>query len=179
MEAKADDDDRTGRDTKDEPAPPLAPTLKLVAQQFMAKRAALGDARLDFDGIEGLYSAFIEDNADEFEGFDPSDGSGNDHSLKALQEEFLELFTRDVESALEASELTLEDFVRDVEEARRDGLEERWDALEAATAVWFCEACWAAMDLSQFAETMREAAQRQRLVLDRKRAFRLSRRGAK
>ena len=50
---------------------------------------------------------------------------------------------------------------------------------EAATAVWFCEACWAALDIAQFAETMREAAQRQRRALDRKRAFRLLRRGAK
>ena len=51
--------------------------------------------------------------------------------------------------------------------------------MEAATAVWFCEACWAALDIAQFAETMREAAQRQRRALDRKRAFRLLRRGAK
>ena len=100
-------------------------------------------------------------------------------ALKALHEEFLALFTKDVEGALASSDLTLEDFVRDVEEARRDGLEERWDALEAATAVWFCEACWAALDIAQFAATMREAAQRQRRALDRKRAFRLLRRGAK
>ena len=62
-----------------------------------------------------------------------------------MHEEFLQLFTKDVEGALADSSLTLEDFVKDVEEARRDGLEERWDALEAATAVWFCEACWAAL----------------------------------
>ena len=162
----------TRRETKDEPAPPLAPTLKIVAKQFLARRAALGDAALDCDGIECLYGDFVDENADEFEGFDPSDGSGNDHALKALHEEFLELFTKDVEGALASSDLTLEDFVKDVEEARRDGLEERWDALEAATAVWFCEACWAALDIAQFAETMREAAQRQRQALDRKRAFR-------
>ena len=178
MEAK-NDDHEPNRDTKDEPAPPLAPTLKIVAKKFLARRAALGEAALDCDGIECLYGDFVEDNADEFEGFDPSDGSGNDHALKASHEEFLQLFTKEVEGALASSDLTLDDFVRDVEEARRDGLEERWDALEAATAVWFCEACWAALDIAQFAETMREAAQRQRRALDRKRAFRLLRRGAK
>ena len=179
MESKDDDCTQNTRDTKDEPAPPLAPTLKIVAKTFLARRAALGEAALDCDGIECLYGDFVDENADEFEGFDPADGSGNDHGLKALHEEFLALFTRDVEGALVDSSLTLEDFVRDVEEARRDGLEARWDALEAATAVWFCEACWAALDIAQFAETMREAAQRQRRALDRKRAFRLLRRGAK
>ena len=92
MEAK--NDDHEPRETKDEPAPPLAPTLKIVAKQFLARRAALGEAALDCDGIECLYGDFVEENADEFEGFDPSDGSGNDHALKALHEEFLELFTR-------------------------------------------------------------------------------------
>jgi len=179
MEAKDDDCTQNTRDTKDEPATPLAPTLKIVAKKFLARRAALGEAALDCDGIECLYGDFVDENADEFEGFGPADGSGNDHGLKALHEEFLALFTRDVEGALADSSLTLEDFVRDVEEARRDGLEARWDALEAATAVWFCEACWAALDIAQFAETMREAAQRQRRALDRKRAFRLLRRGAK
>ena len=179
MESKDDDCTQNTRDTKDEPAPPLAPTLKIVAKQFLARRAALGEAALDCDGIECLYGDFVDENADEFEGFGPADGSGNDHALKALHEEFLALFTRDVEGALADSSLTLEDFVKDVEEARRDGLEARWDALEAATAVWFCEACWAALDIAQFAETMREAAQRQRRALDRKRAFRLLRRGAK
>ncbi len=94
MEAK--NDDHEPRETKDEPAPPLAPTLKIVAKKFLARRAALGDAALDCDGIECLYGDFVEDNADEFEGFDPSDGSGNDHGLKALHEEFLGLFTKDV-----------------------------------------------------------------------------------
>ena len=135
MEAKDDDCTQNTRDTKDEPAPPLAPTLKIVAKKFLARRAALGEAALDCDGIECLYGDFVDENADEFEGFDPADGSGNDHALKALHEEFLALFTRDVEGALADSDLTLEDFVKDVEEARRDGLEERWDALEAATAV--------------------------------------------
>ena len=49
---------------------------------------------------------------------------------------------------------------------------------EQAPQDWI-EACWAALDIAQFAETMREAAQRQRRALDRKRAFRLLRRGAK
>ena len=99
------------------------------------------------DAFDSAESPEPRDEPDEFEGFDPSDGSGNDHGLKALHEEFLQLFTKDVEGALADSSLTLEDFVKDVEEARRDGLEERWDALEAATAVWFCEACWAALFL--------------------------------
>ena len=120
MEAK-NDDHEPNRDTKDEPAPPLAPTLKLVAKQFLARRAALGEAALDCDGIECLYGDFVDENADEFEGFGPADGSGNDHGLKALHEEFLALFTRDVEGALASSDLTLEDFVRDVEEARPHG----------------------------------------------------------
>ena len=153
MEAKDDDHDQR---EPDEPAPPLAPTLKIVAKQFLARRAALGEAALDCDGIECLYGDFVDENADEFEGFDPSDGSGNDHALKALHEEFLELFTRDVEGALADSSLTLEDFVKDVEEARRDGEE---PARRAATAVWFCGPAgrWA----HDSSRNVREAAQRQ------------------
>ena len=78
MESK-DDASLPTRDTKDEPAPPLAPTLKIVAKQFLARRAALGEAALDCDGIECLYGDFVDENADEFEGFGPADGSGNDN----------------------------------------------------------------------------------------------------
>ena len=87
MESK--NDDHEPRETKDEPAPPLAPTLKIVAKKFLARRAALGEAALDCDGVECLYGDFVDENADEFEGFGPADGSGNDHGLKALHEEFL------------------------------------------------------------------------------------------
>ena len=129
MESK-NDDALPSRDTKDEPAPPLAPTLKIVAKQFLARRAALGEAALDCDGIECLYGDFVEDNADEFEGFDPSDGSGNDHALKALHEEFLELFHAGRRGRPRVVGPNARGLRRDVEEARRDGLEERWDALE-------------------------------------------------
>jgi hypothetical protein len=69
--------------------------------------------------------------------------------------------------------------MNDVEEARKDGLSERWASLEMATGAWFVEALWAALDIAEFAAVMKEAADRQRKAMDRKRAMRLLRRGAK
>ena len=185
MEAK--ESDREDVDAKGEAsgakaadAAPVAPALRLVAKHFHGLRADLGDAADEFDGIECLYGDFVSENADEFDDFQGlADGSGNSHDMKALHDEFLTLFSKDVEKAIDTSEFTLDDFMKDVQDARKDGLSEKWESLEMATGAWFVEALWAALDLTEFATVMKEAAARQRKAMDRKRAMRLLRRGAK
>ena len=158
---------------------PLAPALQLVAAHFAKRRAALGEDAEHYDGVECLYGDFIAENADEFDGWGATDGSGNGHDLKSLHDEYLELLTADVEAAVASSKFTLADFLSDVQAARRDGLSERWASLEAATGAWFNEALWAALDIEEFAVVMKAAADRQRAAMDRKRAIRILRRGAK
>ena len=71
MEAKNDDHEPT--DTKDEPAPPLAPTLKIVAKQFLARpRQRWARPLWTATASSAFIGDFVEENADEFEGFDPS-----------------------------------------------------------------------------------------------------------
>ena len=180
MESKHDDDDDGGvPGSKDDAG--VAPALRLVARYFAAKRAACADAA-ECDGIECLYGDWLSENADEFDDFvDDCGGSGegNSHYVKALHEEFLALFEKDVEAALDDSKFTLDQFMGDVQLARDDGLSERWESLEMATGAWFVEALWAALDIAEFSKVMADAAGRQRRAMDRKRAMRVLRRGAK
>ena len=169
-------------EAKDADDAPVAPALRVVAKYFAQLRADLGDAAADCDGIECIYGDWLAENADEFEEFVDGcggDGAGNSHDMHALHGEFLALFSKDVERAIDGTEFTLDAFMNDVEEARKDGLSERWASLEMATGAWFVEALWAALDIAEFAAVMKEAADRQRKAMDRKRAMRLLRRGAK
>lgn len=141
---KADEAKAEAKDASADAPPPLAPCLQLVAKHFAARRAALGEAADEYDGVECLYGDFVAENADEFDEWDAGggDGSGHGHDLKALHDEYLGLLTADVERAVAATAFTTDDFLRDVQAARADGLSERWDAL--AEGAWFNEALWAA-----------------------------------
>ena len=104
-EAKEDAKDEAKDDAKGATAPRGA--LHVVAEHFEKLKdeaeSALSVSTSNHvlvgadSGIELVYSEFVEENADEFEGAAEAlaDGRGHDHSLKGLHDEFLTLFERD------------------------------------------------------------------------------------
>lgn len=152
--------------------------LRVVAQYFVARKAAISDAD-DEDGIELLYSDFVNRNALEFDTFEngstsiPNRGTGHDIGLGSLHQEFLDLFLeQDVRSAIEGSGFSIDDFMRDMEEIKRSGLPNHWGTLGEETMWWFYEAIWAALDFNEFALVMGRAAKRQKKKMAKIRALR-------
>ena len=184
-EAKEDAKDEAKDDAKGATAPRGA--LHVVAEHFEKLKdeaeSALSVSTSNHvlvgadSGIELVYSEFVEENADEFEGAAEAlaDGRGHDHSLKGLHDEFLALFERDAERVLASSGHELDDFQRAL-----GGLAAA-DSSTAPPAVeqWFVDAALSLLDYERFARVMAAAAARQRALMERKRAFRALRRAGK
>ena len=181
MEAKDEAKDES-KDAKGAAAPRGA--LHVVAEHYENLKneaesalsvSTSNSVLIDADGgIELVYSDFVEENADEFDGAADAlaDGRGHDHSLKQLHDEFLAMFERDAEQCLARSDFTLEDF--------RDALGGLATAdAPAAAERWFVDAALSLLDYERFARVMSDAASRQRELMERKRAFRALRRAAK
>lgn len=184
MEAKDEAKDES-KDAKGAAAPRGA--LHVVAEHYEKLKneaesalsvSTSNSVLIDADGgIELVYSDFVEENADEFEGAAEAlaDGRGHDHSLKALHDEFLALFERDAERVLASSGFEMDEFQRALGGlAAADG-----SSAPPAVEQWFVDAALSLLDYERFARVMAAAAARQRALMERKRAFRALRRAGK